>query len=319
MKYMSRTNKLFMAIASGKKSVEGGEIKRYKGVAPVYILAVNPNKEELEKIYNTELENEPNYLGEGEVGPDKKKVEQIRLDFLVKTDGEKCKDSKGEPIEMVTRVTFFVRNTPRTNNAGDKVQVIDKYGRTGWVTKEEFTQKALPSYMKDKFRLDSNYRTAYWGEEELVKFIKAFLVIPDVEKWRDNQIVGLKDNPDESEIMFEHIPDWFKGNVKEIRDAVSLQPENEVRVLFGIRTTDDNRQYQAVYTQRFIPMNANKEKAYAALDKEVQQRKNAGAYPSTEFEVCDLKEYNTTPTDFSKTEDVGDMPAFEGEPANPWG
>lgn len=315
---MSRTNKLFMAVAAGKKSVEGGEIKRYIGVAPVFILGVNPNKEELEKLYGTEFDNAPNYIGEGEIGPDKKKVAQIRIDFIVKTDGEKCKDAQGNPVELLSRVTFFIRNASRTNNAGNKVQVIDKYGRTGWVTKEEYEKKALPSYMTDSFRLDKDYRAAYWGEEELVKFIKAYLVIPDVELWKDKKIVGLKPNPNESEILFEHISDWFKGNVQEIRDAVALQPENEVRVLFGIRTTEENRQYQAVYTQRFIPMNAKKESAYAALDKEVQERKNAGAYPNTEFEVCDLKEYVVRPTDLTAVE-TGDMPDFSGQPENPWG
>ena len=315
---MSRTNKLFMAVAAGRKSVEGGEIKRYIGVAPVFILGVNPNKEELEKLYGTEFDSAPNYIGEGEVGPDKKKVAQIRIDFIVKTDGEKCRDAQGNPVELLSRVSFFVRNTSRTNNAGNKVQVIDKYGRTGWVTKEEFEKKALPSYMTDPFRLDKDYRAAYWGEEELVKFIKAYLVIPDVEQWKDRKIVGLKPNPAESEIFFEHISDWFKGDVKELRDAVALQPENEVRVLFGIRTTEENRQYQAVYTQRFIPMSAKKENAYAALDKEVQERKNAGAYPSTEFEVCDLKEYVVKPTDLAAVE-TGDMPDFSGQPGNPWG
>ncbi len=45
----------FMAFASGKESTEGNEIKKYTGIAPVYVLAVNPNKEELESIYGTTI------------------------------------------------------------------------------------------------------------------------------------------------------------------------------------------------------------------------------------------------------------------------
>jgi hypothetical protein len=41
---------------------------------------------------------------------------------------------------------------------------------------------------------------------------------------------------------------------------------------------------------------------YSRLDKDLQERKNAGAYPSTEFAVCPLKEYTVESTDFSKTE-----------------
>ena len=86
---MKKTNFAFMAFASGKESTEGSAVKRYVGVAPVFVLAVNPNKAELEKLYNTQIENEPDYLGEVEVGEDKHKVQNVRLDFIVKTDAEK--------------------------------------------------------------------------------------------------------------------------------------------------------------------------------------------------------------------------------------
>lgn len=308
-----------MAIAKGQVSKESSSsFKRYIGVAPVFILAVNPDKAELEKLYNTTFDKVSTYVGEGEVGPDKKKVPQIRIDFIVKTDGKMVKDAEGNPVELLNRVTFFLRKAYRTNRDNTKLQVIDKYGRTAWVTQDEYKAHALPAYMNgEAFRFDKDYRPAYWGEPELVAFIKAYLCIKDPEKWENKQIVGLKDNPENFEIMFEHIDDWFKGNVQEIRDAVALQPKNEVRVLFGIKTTEDNKQYQAVYTQKFISMDAKKDSAYAALDKEVQERKNAGAYPSTEFEVCDLKEYVLSPTDFS-SEDSGDMPDFGAASANPW-
>ena len=60
---MSRTNKLFMAVAKGR-STDTAEYKRYIGVAPVFINAVNPTKKELEGFYNTTIDNEPKYLGE---------------------------------------------------------------------------------------------------------------------------------------------------------------------------------------------------------------------------------------------------------------
>lgn len=313
---MSRTNKLFFAVAKGKVSSEGGDIKRYIGVAPVFVLAVNPDKAKLEELYGNTIENDPIYVGEAETGADKKKVAQVRLDFIVKTDGEKCKDSQGIPIEALTRVSFFIRNQTRTNNDGTKVQVIDKYGRTAWVTKEEFQQKLLPSYMNgDKNRLDTNYRAAYWGEPELVDFIRAYLNINKPEKWVNKQIVGLVDNPEECEVSFDHINDWFKGDVSELREIIGYQPNNKVKVLFGVRTTDDNRQYQSVYTQMFLK---NGVTDYSKLDKDVQERKNAEAYPTTEFEVCDLKVYEVSATDLSKSSNDEDMPAFDGAPSNPW-
>ena len=40
-----------MAFGQGQVSSEGASIKRYIGVASVFVLAVNPLKEELEKLY----------------------------------------------------------------------------------------------------------------------------------------------------------------------------------------------------------------------------------------------------------------------------
>ena len=311
---MSRTNKLFFAVARGKVSSEGGDIKRYIGVAPVYVLAVNPDKAKLEELYGSTLENDPVYVGETEVGEEKKKVAQVRLDFIVKVDGNKCKDSQGTPIDAVTRVSFFLRNQFRSNNAGDKVQVIDKYGRTAWVTKEQYEKKEIPMYTNGPANLDKDYRACYWGEEQLTNFIRAYLNIPNVMKYVNKQWV-LIDNPAEAEVRMENIPDYFKGNFAELNEILTYQPQNKVKVLFGVRTTDDNKQFQAVYTEMFLK---NGVTDYSRLDKDVQERKNAGAYPTTEFEVCDLKVYQVDATDLSQSTDVGDMPDFTNAPANPW-
>ena len=53
----------------------------------------------------------------------------------------------------------------------------------------------------------------------------------------------------------------------------------------------------------------------------MQERKAAGAYPTTEFSVCDLKEYAVESTDFSGNADDGDLP-FDATPSagapSPW-
>ena len=87
--------------------------------------------------------------------------------------------------------------------------------------------------------------------------------------------------------------------------------------MFGVRTTDDNKQYQAVYTQKFLKNNVTD---YSKLDEELQERKVAGAYPTTEFSVCDLKEYTVESTDFSDNTSNGDLPSdvsSTGAPS-PW-
>ena len=300
----------FMAISKGTKSTEGNVVKRYIGVAPVFVLSVNPNKEELEKLYNTQLENAPEYLSEIEVGEDRHKVPNVRIDFIVKTNAEKCNG-----IDFTTKVSFFIRKEARVNREGSKVQVIDKYGRTAWVTKEQYKNKEIPVYANGPANIDKDYRTCFHGEEELTNFIRAYLGIPNVMKYiKDKSKWIMVEHPEECEVRLEHIEDYFKGDFSELREAIALQPTNKVKVLFGVKTTDDNKQYQAIYTQMFL---MNKITNYSKLDEDLQKRKAAGAYPTTEFTVCDLKEYTVEATDFNST-NSSDMPFPEADSPSPW-
>ena len=136
------TNKIFMAFATGSESTEGNVVKKYIGVGSVGVLAVNPNKETLEKLYNTTINDDPSYLSEVEVGPegDKHTVPQVRIDFIVQTDPEKCNG-----IDMKTKIPFFITKEVRYNRDRSKVQVINKYGETTWLPIENAKSGTIPS------------------------------------------------------------------------------------------------------------------------------------------------------------------------------
>lgn len=300
-------DKLFMAFATGKESTENSVVKRYIGVAPVYVLALNPNKAELEKLYDTELEKAPEYVGDSEVGPDgnKRTVPQVRLDFIVQTDPEK---SNG--IEMMTKVSFFIKRDVRYNRDETKIQVINKYGETTWLPIENAKNGTVPENLS--WFEPADFRPAYIGEEELTAFIKAYLNIPN-KSFRDKsgKVVELKDKS-EAEARLDKIENYFKGDFSELRDVIALQPKNKVKCMFGVKTTSDNKQYQAVYTQKFLK---NRVSDYSALDEDLQNRKANGAYPDTEFEACDLKEYGVEPTDFSS---MPEQVSAESDNSSPW-
>lgn len=298
---MSRTNKLFMAVAKGK-STDTAEYKRYIGVAPVFINAVNPTKKELEGFYNTTIDNEPKYLGEVEVND--KKIPNVRIDFIVTTD----ETAVGTALR--TKVSFFIRNEYRYNRDRTKVQVIDKYGRTAWVTIEQAKNHEIPTYSNGPANLDKDYRPLYYGEEQLTEFIRAYLGILPVMKYVDNTWV-MREHPEEYEIRLDKIANYFKNDFSELKEIITYQPNNKVKVLFGVRTTDDNKMYQTVFTDMFLK-NSNSD--YTKLAKAVQERKDAGAYSTTDFEVCDLKEYVVKPTEIAETPSVvDDLPV-----GNPW-
>ena len=54
------------------------------------------------------------------------------------------------------------------------------------------------------------------------------------------------------------------------------------------------------------------------LAKDVNERKEAGSYPTTEFEICELKEYNVEATNLSASVNEDPFAAQGGSEDNPW-
>lgn len=292
--------KIFMAFAKGKETVEGGIVKRYVGVAPVFVVATNPNKAELESIYNTTIESDPIYTGVNDKG-----VKTARVEFIIKTDAANSND-----IELTTKAVYFINKEFRFNRDQSKVQVIDKYGRTAWVTKDELSTHAIPMYANGPANLDKDYRPCYVGEENLTNFIKAFLNIPNVMKYVNGKW-ELIANPKEAEARLDEstFEKMFNGDFKELNEIINFQPNNKVKVALGVRTTDDGKQYQTIFTELVLKNGVND---YSKLETEITNRKNAGAYSTTTFEVCPLKEYVVEATDFSAS-------TADTTEDNPWG
>lgn len=304
---MKNKSVAMMAFASGSESKDRVK-KLYIGVAPVFIVGVNPNKAEYEKLFNRTLDDAPVYIGEGEVGPegDRVKVPQIRIDFIVKTDAEKC------GVELTDRITFFLSKAMNFNRDRSKVEVINKYGESTYlpIACVEGTEP-IPNNMK--WYDTSGMRPTYIGEADLTAFIKAFLYIPSKSYRKGNEVVFIK-NPADAEAKLDKIESYFRGDISELKSVIGLQPNNRVKVMFGVKTTNDNNQYQAVYTKKFLKNIVND---YSKLDEDLQARKNAGAYPSVEFLAEPIKEYTVESTDFSSP--ANDPLGAKSAPANaPW-
>ena len=265
-----------MAIGKVSQSTEAIEIKRYVGVAPVKVLAVNPDKATLEKYFNTTLENDPVYTGE------KDGVKFARVDFLVQTDMDKC------GVDMITRLSFFLRDEKRYNRDKTKIQVIDEYGRTAWASAEEFKEKRIPIYSNGSAaNITNNYRAIYNGEENLTNFVRTYLNIPNAMKYVNNTWIMIE-NPSDAECRFDSIADWFNGKFTDIKNINTLMPDNKIKVLFGVRTAENGNQYQDYFNRFFM---SNGSSSFDKMKKELTAATTNGAYPNTEFEVCTIKEY----------------------------
>lgn len=290
-----------MAFSKGTDTSKEVQFKKYLGVGSMLVKGVNPTKAEIDAFYGGADVKEPTYLGETEI--DGKKYPQVRIDFLVQADEKYGFDFK-------TKVSFFLVNKARIGRNTGKVQIIDKFGRTAYATPEEFKAKAIPQYSNGPANIDADYRAAFIGEEELTNFLITFMGIPSPMKYVDGTWY-LKDEESlkDCEARLDNISSYFKGDFSELRTIIAVNPENRVKVLFGIKTDANNNQFVAPYTRMFLRNNVTE---YKKLLNDVEAAKNAGAYSNVEFEVYDLHEYSVEPT--------GLQPAPSQEiPENPFG
>ena len=289
----------FLTVGKTSESTEAGAgYSKYVGLASCKVLAVNPDAKKLEQIYDREMPV-PDYSGE------KDGVKWARVDVILNTDPD-----ANNGIDTIAKATFFLRNEPAINREGTRQQVIDVYGNTTYGDIDDVKEKKpLLTSNGNPAKIGPVYRPAYNGEADLVAFLKAFLVVPDAftfpnGKWE------LGPKADEGKFGLDNIKDYFNGNVKEVKDAIALQPNNKVKMLFGVRTNpDDNKQYQDVCTRGDLIL-PNYSNALDRLEKRLADAKANGSFPNTEYKVCVLQEYKVEASDLDS--------AAEGGSKMPW-
>lgn len=293
----------FLVVGKTQESTEAQEFKRYIGHASSFVVAVNPTKSELEAIYGREEANAPEYVKDTDKG------KEAYVTFVVKTDPE-----VNNGIKLLNRVRFTLRNEPAYNKDKSKVQVIDEYGNVTWANTEDAKAgKKLLSQDGKELKIAPKYRMCYYGEADLIGFLKPYLCVGDAFNYINGSWV-LKGLPSQFLFGLEHIKDYFSGDFSEIKEAVALQPNNKVKLLYGIRTNDEGRKHQVVATRNgmVLPNNAGS-KAIEKLEKDLIRAKENGSYATTEFKVQELAEYTVEPTNF-------EAPAEETESSDamPW-
>lgn len=302
-----------MAISKGNASKEAQEFKRFIGVCPVTVKAINPDKKEHEKLFNTTLDEAPVYVTDKE-DSEGKTYKNVRISIVLAPDTEKV----GFDMPLIT-MPLFVSNQKQYGANSGKYQVVDKYGRFAWATEAEISAKEIPTYSNGKKAdISNDYRIAYVGEEDLTNFIRTFLCIPTINKW-DNDAKTMVINNDvkpedcECRLDVETFEKFFKGNFSEIKDILGFQPNNKVKVCLGVRTdVNSGRLFQTVYTKKFMSNSATN---YASLAKDLQADTtyaiNHGKTVNTEFSAEAVHEYSVTPTTFTPDNSAADELPFD--------
>jgi len=285
-----------MAFGKSQVSTEAAEFKKYIGQGSFFVRAFNPTKEQLSKLYDREITKDQEYVGEI-TDNDGNKVQTAHVTFICQADPE-----TNNGIEEFFTARFTIQNKVRTNRDNTKCQVIDEYGRTAWATQDDVKNHKIPTYEKDgvshEFNISANYRPAFIGEEPLTMFLQNYLNIPSCQKYVNNEWV-MVDNPSDSECRLDHIKDYFSGNFSELKDIVTLQPNNKFKAMIGVRTTDDGKQYSTLYTNYTLKNNSNN---WAKIDADIQSKKNAGGLQTTEFDNNPLHEYSVKETNLNNSD-----------------
>ena len=231
-----------MAIQSNSSDLEvaGGGIPLFTGIAPVRVVAVNPNLGELASV-GVNLRNEPTY--EVDMGD-----KTGKLTFWLHNDEH----------SFTTRFDILIGNQHRNESSTGKHQVTNKYGQVTWA--------ANPDSTPDWFKKDG-IRRMYPGEETLINFTKAWANIPNdgecsfdtiddimnlkveelkslVTSLKDNKLrvlLGVKDD------KYQTVYNRHFGRLKPKRDALFVKALNDSYGEFNAAYNDD------LQLQRYSP------------------------------------------------------------------
>ena len=303
-------------------SAQGASFKNYVGVGSFRVCGVNPTKEEMEKFFARTFEKEPEYLKDMVDSQDNNKpYKQLRVTYLIQADPAADIDPKNkasreanaaltEPFK--TTITFFLDSRYYFKADKSKVQVIDKYGRTAWVTPEQCKNHQIPVYSSGPAKLDADYRPAYRGEEELLQFVVNYLNVTPIDTYNSNTGIWMTNpHPEDCEQGLYKIKDYFNGNISELKEHCGYMPDNHLKLLVGVRTDDQGRQFGTVYTRMTL---RNGAKSYTKLKDKIagdaQYLNGAVFSDASDGSITNIHEYveNVKETNFNSASTASDDP-----------
>ena len=296
----------FLAIGKTQDSSEtSSSFKRYVGYGESYIKMFNPTKEKLDEFMGYESSFEPEYIKE-ENGE-----KQVNIHFIVETAPDFCNG-----IDIKNKAMFTLKAKPALSSNGETVQVIDDFGNYARMNYEDAkAHKPLPS----NYKIDqTGYRIAWEGEVDLTVFLKKYLRVGSSLDYKNGAWVVKPDARERGAFKLENIKDYFKGDFSEIKEALEMQPNNRIMLLYGVKTKEDGKQQQCVCVNADLTLKNNASSDdIAKAAKSLANAKSNGKYANIDYRVQELAEYDVQPTNLeqpasgakgSEDSGSGDMP-----------
>jgi hypothetical protein len=205
-----------MATVTGKKSTRTGDFEKQIGMAEFQVEFFNPSREELERLLGTEIENDPEYLGESKEGNT-----TLRLSVWLREVATK----------RLYNLNFFLEDKEVRTMDGNKMQYINSIGRSAYVPSED--------QLTEKFTAH-DYHAARVGEVDVVSFMDAWL---DIER-KEPYTLGV------------NWKDLMKGNIKEFKELQRTDLPRTICCLLTVRVREkdgEKKEYQSIYNKKFLP------------------------------------------------------------------
>lgn len=274
-----------MALKGKEKEVRN--FSKYVGLFNAHVVAVNPSKDELGKLLGATIEKDIEYTGiNNDTG-----AKKLTVSFWLKE----------EKSGNMFNVRFNIEDTVVESKTG-KTQYINTVGTTSYA--EDINK--VPDFMKANGKV---VRAAKKGEELLYKFLRAWLSNLNYE--------------DESTEL--HM-DWKKlisGKVTELREAIGEFDDQTICALATVRTAEDGKEYQAVYSYEFLPNYAldcftgKKNKNYKSVDRFIEKVTSTEYGCKDYYELKPLKEYDPSKNVVNTSDSpvIKSQVATEKEPA----
>lgn len=208
--------------------------KKFTGVIPYKVIAINPTKDELHELGLTYVKSEPVYQRVFDNDGDERK--STIIDVWLKS----VPTPKNPDLDTTVKLTFFINNDPFVSASTGKSQYVNKYGRTAWATD--------PSGLNNNpYFINEDSRPAYRGEEDLYKFLFSWL---NMTYDMDRKIF----NPCRVDVT-----KLFRGDYSELQAIVIQASAYTVKVLTGVRRVEDEngniRYYPTTYNKYFLKHN----------------------------------------------------------------
>lgn len=285
-----------MSNIKGSKREER-EFEKFVGFAKVNIVAINPDRQELNAMFGKEDKEDDKpveYVGTDNDGNDK-----VRVSIWLKD----AKSGKLFPhnITIIDKERLDLKNI--------KNQYINNVLDTGWAADAE---SELPDFFtnflnKEKEVVgDKTYRKAKVGEEELGAIMKGWLG-------------KLSFNHPEADVTFD-VKKLLAGNYNELRATIlapdATDEEKKASLvapfvcLLGVKTdeNDTDKQYQQVFSKAFMPggfisyINNNlkfpttyAQNVWKNFKEKLEDTKNAGKYAfKAYYELVPLTKYDSS-------------------------